>query len=70
MADLKSELSVDTQLVSCNYGESLRGTPHPLVPPIFNSSTYVLGSAAEGKELSLNRSAVRKMRANETECFC
>ena len=60
MADLKSELSVDTQLVSCNYEDCLRGTPHPLVPPIFNSSTYMLGSAAEGKELAMNRAAVKE----------
>ena len=59
MADPRSELSIDTQLVSCNYEQSLRGTPHPLVPPIVNSSTYVLESAAQGRELSLNRSAVR-----------
>lgn len=48
------QLSVETELVRCNFKASLRGDhpPTPLVPPIYNSSTYELENVKEGEELS------------------
>lgn len=47
-------LGVETVLVRNNLGESTKGAhaPAPLATPIYTSSTFVLSSCEQGKELS------------------
>ena len=54
------QLSIETELVRCNLQGSLRGDhpPRPLVPPIYNSSTYELENVKEGEVLTSTASKV------------
>ncbi len=54
------KLSVETEMVRSNLKFALRGNhpPRPLVPPIYNSSTYELEDVREGEELSNTSSKV------------
>ena len=54
------KLSVETEMVRSNLKFALRGDhpPRPLVPPIYNSSSYELEDVREGEELSNTASKV------------
>ena len=64
------ELSVETELVRCNLHSALRGDhpPRPLVPPIYNASTYQLENVKEGEVLSNTASKVTTPGDWKTEC--
>lgn len=64
--DVGWKLSVETEMVRSNLKFALRGDhpPTPLVPPIYNSSTFELENVKEGEVLSNTASKVSHFRSN------